>query len=305
MELDLDRVVTAAETIPGQFLNTPQYRSEALSRLLGVELIVKVETANPAGTVASRWAEWWFENNADVHRVVCPSSGDFGVAMSLAGRARGIEVEVFSQIDADPAKVEELRHSGTIVRLEGRTPTETRDEAERYASLVDGLLVEDGTTPEFVEGAATFAAELESLPSPPDAVFVPIGRGTLALGTALFAHARMPRVSVVGVGAESAPGPVRSVRERRVVVSDVTGSLTPEMGVPAPAKEIAGVLGAAIDDTRLVSDRHLQQAAAALLTNEGLRASLDGAAALAAVALAAPTMGGATVIVPVTGRAVG
>ena len=34
MELDLDRVVTAGETIPAQFLGTPQYRSEALSRLI-------------------------------------------------------------------------------------------------------------------------------------------------------------------------------------------------------------------------------------------------------------------------------
>lgn len=305
MQLDIDRVVTATEKIPQEFLGTPQYRSEPLSRLLGIDVILKVETANPSGTVASRWAEWWFENNSEVHRVVCPSSGDFGVAMSLAGRARGREVELFGPIDADAAKVEELRHSGTIVRLDGRTTREALEEATRYASMVDGLLIEDGTAIEFIEGAATLVAELETLSHPPDAIFVPIGRGSLALGTALYAHERMPRTRVVGVGAESAPGPVRSVRERRLVSSEVVGSATPEMGVSAPAPELVAALGAAIDDTSLVSDRHLQQAATALLVNEGLRASLDGAAALAAAALAAPSMRGATVVVPVTGRAVG
>ena len=78
------------------------------------------------------------------------------------------------------------------------------------------------------------------------------------------------------------------------------GGGAPEMSVSAPSELIVVPLSDALDDTSLVNDRHLQQTAAALLTNEGTRASLDGSAALAA-----PEMRGATVVVPITGRAAG
>jgi len=302
MVLDLDRVVQAAGAIPRPFVRSPQYRSESLSRLLGVELILKVETVNPTGTVASRGAEWWFECHPNVHRVVCASADDFGTAMAHAGRSRGVEVELFGPIDSDPAKVELLRHAGTIVRLDGRDADEARSEAQRYSTLVDGLFIDDGDHVALAEGAATLAAEIEHLPREVDAIFVPIGRGSLAHGTGAWCHERMPRTRVVGVGAERAPGTVRSVRERRLVRSPVEPGGAPEMSVSAPAELIVVPLSDALDDTALVNDRHLEQASAALLRHEGIRASMDGSAALAAAALAAPEMSGAVIVVPVTGR---
>ena len=305
MDLDLDRVAHAAAAIPRPFVATPQYRSEPLSRLLGVDLILKVETVNPTGTVASRGAEWWFDCHPHVHRVVCPSADDFGTAMAHAGRSRGIEVELFGPIDADPTKVEMLRHAGTIVRLDGNDADEARAEAQRYSTLVDGLFVDDGDHLELAEGAATLACELEQLGTEIDAVFVPIGRGSLAHGTGAWCHERMPRTRVVGVGAERAPGTVHSVREGRLVPSPVGPGVAPEMSVSAPAELVVVPLFYSLDDTALVNDRHLEQASAALLRHEGIRASMDGAASLAAAALAAPDMSGAVVVVPVTGRMVG
>jgi len=305
MSLDFDRVEHAAASIPAPFLRSPQYRSVGLSRLLGIDVILKVESVNPTGTVASRGAEWWFECHPDVHRVVCGSADDFGVAMAHAGRSRGIEVELFGPLGADLAKVEALRHAGTIVRLDGRDDDEARVEARRYSTLVDGLLVDDGDHVEMAEGAATMAAEIETLPGDVDAVFVPIGRGSLAHGVGAWCHERMPRTRIVGVGAERAPGTVRSVREGRLVRTPVAPGAASEMAVSAPAEPVVVPLSDALDDTAFVNDRHLEQAAAALLAHEGLRASTDGAAALAAAALAAPDMRGACVVVPVTGRAIG
>lgn len=305
MTLDLDRVAEAAAAIPAPFVDTPRYRSESLSRLLGIDVTLKIETVNPTGTVASRGAEWWFECHPAVHRVVCASADDFGSAMAHAGRSRGIEVELFGPIDSDPSKVELLRHSGTIVRLDGRDGDEARREAHRYSEMVDGLFVDDGDFAELAEGAATMAAELDDLTDQIDAVFVPIGRGSLAEGTGGWLHENMPRTRVVGVGAEHAPGTVHSVKEGRVVPAPVAPGPAPEMSVSAPAERVVAALNSALDDTALVNDRHLAQAAAALLRYEGIRASTDGAASLAAAALAAPEMQGAAVLVPVTGRLAG
>ena len=305
MKVDLDRVIEAAQLIPRQFIRTPQYRSEGISRLLGLDVILKIETANPAGSVMGRAAEWWFANHTTVHRVVCASANDFGVAMAHAGRIRGIEVELFGPADADSAKVEALRHAGTTVRLDGHDPEDISEEARRYASMVDGTLVLDGEHVELVEGAATMAAEIEHLAEPPDAVFVPLGSGTLALGTATWCHARMPRSRVVGVAAEGAPAMVYSVREHRLVTTPSIDTAAAELAVRVPSKLMVGPLVLALDDTVLVSELHMQQAAAALAVHEGLRVSLDGAAALAAAAAAAPSMKESTVVVAVTSRAIG
>ncbi len=62
MKLDIERVIEAAGGIDRAFIRTPQYRSEALSRLLGMNVILKVETANPVGSVAGRAVEWWMSS---------------------------------------------------------------------------------------------------------------------------------------------------------------------------------------------------------------------------------------------------
>ena len=151
------------------------------------------------------------------------------------------------------------------------------------SALVDGLYIDDGDPVELAEGAATMAAELEHLPGDIDAIFVPIGCGSLARGAGAWCHERMPRTRVVGVGAERA-------------------SETPDS---PPVESIVVSLSDALDDTALVNERHLEQAVEALLVHEGIRASMEGGAALAAAALAAPEMRGARVVVPVTGRATG
>jgi len=305
MRVDIDRVIEAAQLIPRQFIRTAQYRSEGLSRLLDLDVTLKIETANPVGSVMGRAAEWWFTNQAPVHRVVCASADDFGVAMAHAGRRRGIEVELFGPLNADMAKVEVLRHGGTTVRLDAVDPEEVREEARRYASMVDGILVLDGEHVELVEGAATMAAEIEHLDEPPDAVFVPLGSGTLALGTATWCHERMPRTRVVGVGAERAPAMVRSVREHRVVSTPSADTAAAGLAVLTPSNLMVGPLAAALNDTALVPEQRMHQAAAALAVHEGLRVSLDGAAALAAVAMEAPSLKGSSVVVAVTSRAIG
>lgn len=306
MKLDIERVVEAADGINRVFIRTPQYRSEALSRLMGLNVILKVETVNPAGSSAGRSTEWWMSSRPpDSNRVVCASDGDFGLAMAWSCRARRIDLDAFAPMNADPAKLEALRRGGATVRLEGRDVDESRVEAQRYADVVDARYVEDGREIEFVEGAATLAAELEHLDPTPDTVYVPLDRGTLALATGLYCQRRLRQTRVVGVGPEGALAMVRSVRERRLVVSSEAETIATALAIRVPIEEIVQPLSDAVDDTATVTDDQLNQAVRALAYHEGLRVSPSGAAALAAAAVAAPAMPGSTVVVLVTSRTIG
>jgi threonine dehydratase len=306
VKLDIDRVIAASNGINRTFVNTPQYRSEALSRLIGVDVILKIETVNPVGSAAGRSIDWWMSSRRSMpHRVVCASDGDFALAMAWSCRARGVEFDAFAPMNADAAKLEALRRGGATVRLEGRDVDEARVEAQRYAEVVDARYVEDGREIEFVEGAATIAAELEGLDREPDTVYVPLDRGTLALATGLFCHQRMRRARVVGVGPEGALAMVRSVRERRMVVAPEANTIASALAIRVPIEELVQPLSDAVDDTATVTDDQINQAIRALAYHEGLRVAPSGAAALAAAAIAAPSMQGATVVVPVTSRTVG
>ncbi|MCP4227254.1 MAG: threonine/serine dehydratase, partial [Actinomycetia bacterium] len=58
MNVEIDRIVEAADLIPRPFIRTAQYHSEGISRLLGLDVILKIETTNPVGSVMGRSAEW-------------------------------------------------------------------------------------------------------------------------------------------------------------------------------------------------------------------------------------------------------
>ncbi len=274
LTLDLERVGAAAVAIPKVFLNSPQYLSDGLSRMLGFDVMLKVETVNPVGSAAGRAAEWWFECNPAVRRIVCPSVSDFGVAMARAGRVRRIEVDLFGPLVADRVIVDLLRRGGTTVQLDGNDLLEASVEARRYAAVVDARLVEEGAHIEFVEGAATMAAELQVDAGPVTEIYVPAESGFLAVGTGQWCHQMMPTTRVVAVVVGSGPGPV-------------------------------GMATTSIDQTVHVDRESIGRAREALARHEGLQASEVGAAPLAAAMLNAPQGSGSTVVVAVTSRDLG
>ncbi len=274
LSLDLERVGAASVAIPKVFVDTPQYISDGLSRMLGLDVILKVETVNPVGSAAGRAAEWWFECNPDERRIVCPSVSDLGVAMARAGRVRGVEVDLFGPLVADRGMVDLLRRGGTTVQLDGNDLLEASVEARRYAAVVDARLVEDETHIEFVEGAATMAAELQADVDSMTEIYVPADSGFLAVGVGQWCHQMMPSTRVVAVVVGNGPGPV-------------------------------GMATTSIDQTVHVDNESIDRAREALARHEGLRASEIGAAPLAAAMLSAPQGGGSTVVVAVTSRDLG
>ncbi len=269
--LDPERLATASNGIPPVFRDTPQYRSEGLSRHLGLEVILKIETVNPAGSTAGRGAEWWFESHPDAHRIVCPSAGDFGVAMAGAGRRRGIEVDLFGPETASRITVDDLRRSGTTVQLDGHDNIEAAMEARRFASVVDAQYVDDAGQLEFVVGSATMAVELADELADTTAVFLSTDTAFVPIGVGQWLHHNVPRVRVVAV--------------------EVGGS-----------SRAVGAANTAVDQMVHMDTEAIHNAQRALSRHEGLQVSAAGAAPLAAAQGVAPSIRGGKVIVVVGSR---
>ncbi len=110
--LDLERILQARQEISRVFRDTPQFECPALGTLLGCQLVVKLETANPIGCFKGRGTEVVMSSLARGRGpkvAVCASAGNLGQALAYSGRTRGIAVTVIAGTSANAAKITVLR----------------------------------------------------------------------------------------------------------------------------------------------------------------------------------------------------
>jgi threonine dehydratase len=294
--LSLDRIADAAEVVDPAFRNTPQYVDAALSRELGRDLVLKVETLNPIHSFKGRGADYYMRDLSPGRRVVCASAGNFGQAIAYAGRARDIAVTVFAARRANRLKVERMRELGAEVVLEGDDFDAAKARAREHATERDDcVFVEDGQDLRIAEGAGTIAVELAPLDL--DAVIVPVGNGALISGIGRWMKAHSPRTRVVGVCAEVAPSMEISWRRGEPTATDTAATIADGIAVRVPVPEAVEWMRDVVDDIVLVSEEQIRQALWTIRDEVGMIVEPAGAVGVAgALAHRLPGVTQATIV---------
>lgn len=183
-----DDILEAARRIAGRVHRTPVLTSRTLDAELGARLFFKCENLQRMGAFKIRGA-----TNAvrqlpgHVTAVATHSSGNHGAALALAAGEAGLSAFIVVPSDARASKRTAIeRYGATVVECE---PTL----AARAASL-ERVVRDTGATfvppydhPHIIAGAGTAALELLEECGALDQVWVPVGGGGLAAGTALAA----------------------------------------------------------------------------------------------------------------------
>jgi threonine dehydratase len=281
--LKLEHIQQAARTIDPIFLHTPQFPAESLSEVLGVELVVKVETLNPIRSFKGRGADYFFVRNPNLPEVICASAGNFGQGMAYAARKRDIKPTVFASVNASPLKIARMQALGATVRLAGEDFDAAKLAAKEYAAGHGLLFVEDSRNVEFSEGAGTMGLELLRYPKPLDAVLVPLGNGAMLAGIARWVRAQAPAVRVVGVSAAGAPAMEQSWRSGTLVQTQSIATIADGIGVRIPVPEALEDLKSLVDEILLVEDPTLLQAMQLVQQHLGLVLEPSGAVGIAAL----------------------
>lgn len=274
-------VETAAALIDPAFRNTPQFTDSALSRRIGRELIVKLETCNPIRSFKGRGADYFMREVARDKEVVCASAGNFGQAIAYTALARGIGVTVFCARTANPVKVARMRELGATVRSAGDDFDAAKTAARAYAGEHPArLFVEDGAEPRIAEGAGTIAVELAT--AGPDVVLVPVGNGALINGIGCWLRAHAPATRIVGVCAASAPAMARSWRSGTPVTTASAETIADGVAVRVPVPSAVEAMRAYVDDMVLVEEDDLRAALRVARDTLGLILEPAGALGIAA-----------------------
>lgn len=281
--LKIENIRAAVGSIDPVFLNTPQYHADSLSRLLGANVVVKVETANPIRSFKGRGAEYLASKIPPGTKLITASAGNFGQAMAYACGRRGIDLTVYASVNANPLKVERMRTLGATVVLHGDDFDAAKIEAKRVAGETGIRMVEDGLAAETGEGAGTIGLELAERHEPFDAVLLPLGNGALACGVGRYLKHVRPEIRVVAIQSAGAPAMLESWRQRRVVSFDTISTIADGIGVRIPIPECVRDMEGVIDDGILVEDASLIEAMRLAHAHLGIVLEPSGAAGLAAL----------------------
>src|SRR3954470_23665895 len=206
--LGLAEVRAAAARIAGAVVRTPTIACDAVSRVAGAKIFLKLDNLQATGAFKERGAAnriGLLTARERAAGVIAMSAGNHAQAVarhaSLAGIAATIVMPRFTPV----TKVVRTEGWGARVVLHGETLAESAAHAHELA-LRDGLtFIHPYDDPGVIAGQGTMVLEmLEDAPGLEALVF-PVGGGGMLAGCAATARALRPGVAVFGVEVEGYP----------------------------------------------------------------------------------------------------
>jgi threonine dehydratase len=284
--LNFAAIIEAGELVARELGTTPLVTHPLLDRVVGTEVLVKHEHVLPTGSFKVRGgvhlAARLNDDERDRGLITC-STGNHAQSVAYAARLAGCAATVVMPACAPEVKRDAVAALGATVISHGDTLGEAAAHARSLSDATAGggaPSYVDPTDQRIIVGHATAYLELFRQAPDLDAVFVPIGSGTGAMGACLARDALAPECRVIGVQSSAAPAVWRSWRSGAIETAPAAtraSGLATSNGYPATLDH----LRAGLQDFLLVSDDAIDDAARLLASHAHTLAEGAGAAALA------------------------
>ena len=200
--IDLADVRSAAARLIPWIHRTPLLGSRSLSERLGVEVRLKCENLQRAGSFKIRGAMNALLGLSDAERsrgVVAFSSGNHAQGVALGAKLLGIKATIVMPENSVASKVHATEAYGATVVQSGVTSA-TRDTVAREIAEKNGASVIPPFDHErIIAGAGTAALEIVEEWPDVTTIIAPLGGGGLLSGTALAATSINSAIDVYGV----------------------------------------------------------------------------------------------------------
>lgn len=283
----LDDVRQAAKRIDSVANRTPMVPSFGLTKMLGSEVRIKLETTQPTRAFKVRGAANVIlgTDRVDPERgVVAYSTGNHGRAVAYVASSLGLPATVCMSHNTTADKQESLRAMGATVRLVGESQDEAAELAHSLAA--DGaLLVDPINDPLTTAGQGTIGLEIVEDWPEVDTVVVPVSGGALMAGIVQAVKSLAPNTRVVGVSMDRGAAMYESLQAGRPVVVPEVESLADSLqgGITPDNHHSFEMIRDLVDDLVLVTENEIALAMAWAVIEE--RVLLEGAGATPIAAL--------------------
>ncbi|HWA67446.1 MAG TPA: threonine ammonia-lyase IlvA [Mycobacteriales bacterium] len=198
-------VVAAAQRLDGIVRRTAVERSDRLSDLLGVPVLLKREDLQLCRSYKVRGAYNAIVALSDeerAHGVVCASAGNHAQGVAFACAALQIKGRVFLPASTPRQKRQRIAAIGgpwVEQVISGSTYDDAGATAAAEAARTGAVVIHAFGDPLTIAGQGSVAVDLAAeIGSPIDTVVIPVGGGGLIAGMALWLREHLPTTRIVG-----------------------------------------------------------------------------------------------------------
>ena len=253
----LEEIRAAAGRIAPLVHRTPLLASRSLSDRAGVEIRIKCENLQRAGSFKIRGAMNALLQLAPQERergVVAFSSGNHAQGVALAAKLLGIRATIVMPENSVASKVEATRGYGAEV-VQGGVTAATRDTVAReIAERTGAAVVPPFDDERIIAGAGTVGAEIVDEWPEVETIVVPLGGGGLLSGVALAATSLKSKVGVYGVEPAAGNDGEQSFRAGRIVAIDPPDTIADGARTLAVGKRNFAIIRERVRDVVSVAD---------------------------------------------------
>ena len=221
--IDLAAVRAAAARLEPWIHRTPLLASRSLSERLGVEVRLKCENLQRAGSFKIRGAMNALLQLGEEERkrgVVAFSSGNHAQGVALGAKLLGIPATIVMPENSVRSKVEATEAYGAKVVQSGVTSATRDTVAREIADRTGASVIPPFNDERIIAGAGTVGLEIVEEWPDVSAIVTPLGGGGLLSGIALAATSVKPDIAVYGVEPAAGNDGEQSFKTGRIVTID-------------------------------------------------------------------------------------
>ncbi|MGC8550562.1 MAG: threonine ammonia-lyase [Acidobacteriaceae bacterium] len=286
MSVTLEGVRQARKRIEGSIYFSPAPRSEALSRMTGQQVYLKLDNLQRTGAFKERGALNKILTLTEEEKrrgVIAASAGNHAQAVAYHATAHGLRARIVMPLMTPLVKTAATAGYGAEVVLHGANYDEAYAEALRVAEQDGMTFLHPFDDDVVMEGQGTIGLELlEQVPGL-EAVVVPIGGGGLIGGVACAIKESTPKLRVIGVQTERLPSMLRAAEAGTPVTIAAEATIADGIAVRRAGERTLPLVQRYVDELVTVDEEEIAQAILVLLEREKTLAEGAGAVALAAL----------------------
>jgi threonine dehydratase len=286
MEVGLADVLAARERLGSAIYKTPCARSEALSRMTGQSVFLKLENLQMTGSFKERGALNKIATltaEQAARGVVAASAGNHAQGVAYHATQRGIRSVIVMPLTTPLVKVTATRGFGAEVVLHGGNYDEACSEALRLCEAEGMTFIHPFDDPLVMAGQGTIGLELLEQVEDLEAVVVPIGGGGLIGGIACAVKESRPQVKVIGVQTSRLPSMQAAMAAHHPVTLEPGTTIADGIAVRRAGDVTFPMVERYVDEIVTVDEDEIASAILTLLEREKTLAEGAGATALAAL----------------------
>ncbi len=280
-----EKIELAQNRLAPIIYRTQTVTSDAISKLTGREIFLKLENLQKTGSFKIRGAYFKMSRLSPSQKrsgVVAASAGNHAQGVALASSLLGIHSTIVMPEGSSIAKQEATRSYGGNVVLFGPDVNESLRHA-REMEQEGKTFIHPFDDEEIIAGQGTVGIEiLEEVPGM-DTLIVPVGGGGLISGIAALVKKRKPSVKIIGVQSAYAPSAFFSLKKKKIVEVKIQPTLADGIALRKVGEVTFPILQRYVDE--IVTVREDEIAAAILMLMERKRVVAEGAGATPLAAL--------------------